>query len=661
EKQTTSVFLGSALTFARTFETNIHKKVCWGSSLPNTDSGCFLRQRRPNIPVYYVLPSDTQPSRRMSLLDFFGGFLYCWFVVHLVVFLLNYCGVKKAKVKPWLRASNPEAGTTYLPTTSASASSSSTLSIKLFNLRYTTTWFNPMFTRLAEWAPRFWEVWFTIGVWFGLLAMFVGVGVLVFAAYKIGLWALKAAAAVVFASSSRAAAASASLGRNSLVKRAYEDDPVLMGSADTEMDDGGNQVFVPVIPGVTLPISHIGYYLLALLVSGVFHEAGHAIAAAREGIPINNAGIFLYILYPGAFVDIPSRTLALLPPLRQLRVICAGVWHNAVLYLGLSLALSVGLKIGFQLIGWKLLEATGGVAIVAISQNSALYGHLSISSVIYRLDDTYLDNNIKDWNDFLLSLTNHDTQNGFCVGIKELSDDPLDCCQIDAENPFSKSSNPSLSCFERFSHQKQPPEHSLRNPFCLPSLNILASSPPHERCETDFDCGGVVGGICMTPYAPFKAGRVLRIYFKWPPWHPEAAKMDREKEDEKSVVFIGELVDVWESVQVSVLQPQYSFLPVWLPHVIEMTLSYTCSFTLALSLLNILPAFHLDGEYALTTILSIVYPSREETMSTSGHNARARKRIEHSLIWCTSILVGFVVAGSLVTGIVQTAKNGGAR
>jgi hypothetical protein len=36
------------------------------------------------------------------------------------------------------------------------------------------------------------------------------------------------------------------------------------------------------MPGVNLPMSQIGYYLLTLFVCGVFHEMGHAIAAVRQ-------------------------------------------------------------------------------------------------------------------------------------------------------------------------------------------------------------------------------------------------------------------------------------------------------------------------------------------------------------------------------------------
>ena len=42
-------------------------------------------------------------------------------------------------------------------------------------------------------------------------------------------------------------------------------------------------------------------------------------------------GIFLLVLYPGAFVDIATDQLLSLSPWQQLRIFCAGVWHNFVI------------------------------------------------------------------------------------------------------------------------------------------------------------------------------------------------------------------------------------------------------------------------------------------------------------------------------------------
>ena len=49
--------------------------------------------------------------------------------------------------------------------------------------------------------------------------------------------------------------------------------------------------FQVMLPGVTLPISEIGYYVIALLLCSVVHEGGHAIAAILEGIILSR---FIY-------------------------------------------------------------------------------------------------------------------------------------------------------------------------------------------------------------------------------------------------------------------------------------------------------------------------------------------------------------------------------
>lgn len=51
----------------------------------------------------------------------------------------------------------------------------------------------------------------------------------------------------------------------------------------------------------------------------------------REQVRVNGFGLFLLLLYPGAFVDLSTEHLQGISPLRQLRIYCAGVWHNLVM------------------------------------------------------------------------------------------------------------------------------------------------------------------------------------------------------------------------------------------------------------------------------------------------------------------------------------------
>ena len=51
----------------------------------------------------------------------------------------------------------------------------------------------------------------------------------------------------------------------------------------------------------------------------------------REQVRVNGFGMFIMAIYPGAFVDLHSDHLQAISPARQLRIYCAGIWHNLVL------------------------------------------------------------------------------------------------------------------------------------------------------------------------------------------------------------------------------------------------------------------------------------------------------------------------------------------
>ena len=78
--------------------------------------------------------------------------------------------------------------------------------------------------------------------------------------------------------------------------------------------------------------------------------------------------MFLQILYPGAFVDIPIRSLTLLPCDKQLRIFCAGIWHNAIVFaLGWLLISFSVIPNTMQFMGWKSSNGLG-VNVVDVDQ-----------------------------------------------------------------------------------------------------------------------------------------------------------------------------------------------------------------------------------------------------------------------------------------------------
>lgn len=81
------------------------------------------------------------------------------------------------------------------------------------------------------------------------------------------------------------------------------------------------------ISGLSFYPCHSNYYVidsgcLAIVLLGF-----------REQVRVDGYGVFLLLIYPGAYVDLHKEHLSAISPRRQLRIYSAGVWHNIVLTL----------------------------------------------------------------------------------------------------------------------------------------------------------------------------------------------------------------------------------------------------------------------------------------------------------------------------------------
>jgi S2P endopeptidase len=163
--------------------------------------------------------------------------------------------------------------------------------LKLGYIKWSITSLNHKFVEIGSTYRRFLHYWFTVGVIFGGVAVVLSVVALVLNLF----WTLRTPSAKV-------------------------------------------QLLTPIIPGVNIPKSHLIYCFLALLIGGIFHEVGHALAAVITDRRINGFGAFLLFIYPGAFVDISSTDVneevnSKKEIFASLKIICAGGWHNITLAL----------------------------------------------------------------------------------------------------------------------------------------------------------------------------------------------------------------------------------------------------------------------------------------------------------------------------------------
>lgn len=432
------------------------------------------------------------------------------------------------------------------------------VSLSFAHVRCYTTKFNRFFQKAGTWSKHVSRLWFSIGALIGVILMF-----------------------------------------SSLIVLAYTLVQSLSVYEDTQ------PVLTPVMPGVNLPWRDISYYIVTLVVCGVFHEAGHAVAASLEQVRVNGFGIFVMFLYPGAFVDLHSDHLAVISPKRQLRIYCAGVWHNVILVLA-ALVLLWGLPILLA-----PFYATGvGAYVSSVEKGTVLSDKLRPGEIITKMNSCPV-HEASDWYQCIETLGNRN-QPGYCLFTEFLErqqsfllnqttlleDGSRECCSEDTQSDI---------CFKVFYTKGRP------NLFhCLTARTVSA----RESCQHSRDCAGVLEYACAFP-AISTNSRLVRI----------------SHSDGQDVLFLGDPRALPLALSVSSYIPNSHLSPSWLPELLQTFLMYLVSFSSALALLNMVPAYYLDGQWTFTALL--------EHCSEGYLHERTRRQI------CTVVLV----TGSILLGV----------
>ncbi|KIY52206.1 peptidase M50 [Fistulina hepatica ATCC 64428] len=389
----------------------------------------------------------------------------------------------------------------------------------------------------------------------------------------------------------------ASLGTtNSLSKRVF--------TAQTEPSSSSFDI-KPIIPGFTVPTSHIVYILLAVFASQIVHEMGHAFAATIEQVPVTSAGFSLLVVIPSAFVSMTTTAFDTVSSRARLRIIAAGPWHNALLFATILVAK--------QMAGWVVsYEDVGGLGlfVAEVDAESALHQRLPIGSIITALDDTPMArSSVRSWNDFFTAPEQDlaDTW-GWCIN-PDFYNGSRDCCD-------SHTTTSPLSCFTSVSEQR-----------CVDPVPIMTSPASSDRCQ-----GSTLG--CSD-------GQI----------------------DERVLLWQGEKSEVQHSVVVDRYRPRHPiYLKFW-PEAAVIFVQYLEMATISLYLFNLLPLPRLDGEQLLKAFLDLISnaPSPlevydvEALQSTDSRprQLRWRMRIWSGVRYCVSVNVGF----SLVLATIKVYKG----
>lgn len=339
-------------------------------------------------------------------------------------------------------------------------------------------------------------------------------------------------------------------------------------------------VVEPVVPGLNLPASELGYYGFALIISSVFHEIGHAVAAVREDVHLMNVGVNVVFILPVAYVNLSMEQFNSLNPWRMLRIICAGVWHNMVLA-AVAYVLFCTLPYVFSL----LFYVNNGVFVAEVYKNSPLLGHRGLTSgdTIVRINDCDIRNE-SSWEGCLNDLNT--VKPAFCVDtdlIHNLDESiPLwhtssgfyDCC--------SENKNGHL-CFEYLENNDgimEIPPH-----VCLPVRVVIEKSP--KFCTNNIkNCFGNLH--CIRPMLA-NSTNLFKIKIVGKP----------------DVVYIGLASDLLYTVKISPYIPKYIFQSSAVPDLITKVLKYFVMFSGGLAIINVIPCIFMDGQHIANGLVHI--------------------------------------------------------
>lgn len=341
--------------------------------------------------------------------------------------------------------------------------------------------------------------------------------------------------------------------------------------------DRSELIFQPVVPGITFPIADAGVYALGLLLSSAFHELGHAVAADCQDVKLLGYGLLIIFVIPAAFVELSTSELKALSLTDQLKVYAAGIWHNLVLAL-MAFSLIYALPVMLQ----PFYIKDGGVAVLQLKSNSSVQGPsgLSVGQTITAVNDCP----VKSVSDFYACVRSQD-QKGYCLVQDDLAQNNCqNCCE-------SGKNNGSFLTFQS-RHQDTDQVTS----YCLPVRKALNFSHGfcHYDCQSDDQ-------VCIQPILEYPHQLLWQI---------------KRGQDQKDFIFIGYSTDLLSGIEaITGYIPAWNFTPLGFPLLIEKSLYYTCSFSLALALINVVPCLMLDGQFIIKTLMEICCPSRAHCIS----------------------------------------------
>eukprot|EP00181_Compsopogon_caeruleus_P005087 CAMPEP_0184687962 /NCGR_PEP_ID=MMETSP0312-20130426/28109_1 /TAXON_ID=31354 /ORGANISM="Compsopogon coeruleus, Strain SAG 36.94" /LENGTH=549 /DNA_ID=CAMNT_0027144617 /DNA_START=207 /DNA_END=1857 /DNA_ORIENTATION=+ len=353
---------------------------------------------------------------------------------------------------------------------------------------------------------------------------------------------------------------------------------------------GRTGLITPLLPGVNLPKNQIWYILIALFASTIFHELGHALAAGAENLRVSGVAGFIALIFPGAFVQMVG--IRELPTWRQLKVVCAGAWHNIIIAMACIASIA---SLPYLLL--PVFSQNSELMIVGIPQGSSLLHHANSGDILLSVGSEP----VQSRSSFFRALGKSKILNssvGFCMDDHFLARRAMpagDCCSSTADDDLD------IYCFEKRDSLLQVCVRAS-DATDLPICRSQDGCPSRDPSNTS---------SCFSVRIP-NDQRLIDLHVK-----------DATTEIVRSIFYQGDPLILSRSVVVSDFAPRFrvlaknwpacyrTFVSMDFPKKIDRLLRYLFSISAALAILNMAPVFFLDGEASAVLFLQAFRPSLE--------------------------------------------------
>ncbi|CAH2269005.1 membrane-bound transcription factor site-2 protease [Pararge aegeria] len=328
------------------------------------------------------------------------------------------------------------------------------------------------------------------------------------------------------------------------------------------------------LPGVNIPASDFWVYFMAIGFSSIFHELGHAAAAAQEDVQLLNIGVYVFAIIPIAFVELNTEHLNSLSITKRLKIYCAGVWHNVALAF-IAMLLFFSAPILFSI----AYKTDIGVRVTGFTSDSPLIKPrgLEDSDVILSINGCPIKN-AKDWS-YCLHVA-HDRY-GICTSAEYIAQNDEILMETIKENGIVEccpKDNLYSICFEYMEPRTLIVPGLAGQYSCLKPRDMVKNKVTKCTEATGHKCPQNMH--CLKPLL-----------------NNETYLLIVEREDNNAVLYLGLPYDLHKTVFVDQYFPRSAVISFFSPMQFEKLLRYIFIFSLGIGLLNVLPCYGTDGHH----------------------------------------------------------------